>query len=63
MHQKMGYTEDGSHYFYYYNIKNEQQLINNIKNIEIELESIEKCDVYTCHGLCEDNEVNLVLSK
>jgi hypothetical protein len=60
---RMGYTEDGSYYYYWYNIKEKQHLIDNINNIKSELSKIEKCDVHVCHAQCEDNEVVLILIK
>ena len=60
---KVGYTENYSHYYYWYDIKYEQDLIDNVDKIISKINKIEKCNAHVCHIQCEDNEVVLILFK
>jgi len=61
--KKMGYSENGVVYYYWYDIKEKQFLLDNVDEIKKELNKVEKCNVNIDTAQCEENEVALILYR
>jgi len=59
---RIGYSEDNTTYYYWYDKRQEKLLIDNIPNIENGLNKIEECKVMVDLDFqCNENEVALIL--
>ena len=59
----MGYTESGTHYYYWYNAKDRQVITDNINNIKEDICKLEKCNAHVTDYQCEEGQIVLILFK
>lgn len=57
----MGYSEDNTHYYYWYSEKDKQEIMDKLDLIKNEIQKLEKCNAHVTNYNCEEGQVVLIL--